>query len=330
MPVAFVTGISGQDGTILARRLVAEGVVVHGLVRSHSELATWSQAERDQVVAHIGELTDTERVAQLVDETEPDEVYNLAGVSSVAYSWEHPVLTGQVTGVGAVGVYEACWRLAQRIGRAVRVVQASSSEIFGRPTRSPQDENTPVAPISPYGAAKAYAHLSGAVYRERGLPVSTAILYNHESPLRPTRFVTRKITAAAARIARDGGELVLGDTTVRRDWGWAPDYVDAMVRAVRHETPGDYVVATGQEHSVEDFIEAAMTHAGVHDWRARVRTDPALVRPADTAAQVGDASRARAVLGWRPTVDFSDLVARMVDHDLALLSSGGGGRPPTR
>lgn len=319
MPVAFVTGISGQDGTILARRLVAEGVAVHGLVRSRDELAPWSQAERDQVVVHVGELTDTERVAQLVDEIEPDEVYNLAGISSVAYSWKHPVVTGLVTGVGAVGVYDAAWRVTQRTGRAVRVLQASSSEIFGRPARSPQDESTPIAPISPYGSAKAYAHLTAAVYRERGLPVSTVILYNHESPLRPTTFVTRKITAAAARIAREGGELTLGDTSVRRDWGWAPDYVDAMVRAVRHEQAGDYVVATGQVHSVEDFVDAAMTHAGVHDWRSRVRTDPALVRPADAAEQVGDATRARTVLGWQPTVGFDELVAAMVDHDLELL-----------
>ncbi|MBU4336285.1 MAG: GDP-mannose 4,6-dehydratase [Actinobacteria bacterium] len=319
MPVAFVTGISGQDGTILARRLVAEGVVVHGLVRSVDELNAWSRAERGQVTVHIGELTDTERVAQLVDQTEPDEVYNLAGISSVAYSWDHPVVTGLVTGVGAVGVFDAAWRLAQRTGRPVRVVQASSAEIFGRPATSPQDESSPIAPISPYGAAKAYAHLAAAVYRERGLPVSTVILYNHESPLRPTTFVTRKISSAAARIARNGGELTLGDTSVRRDWGWAPDYVDAMVRAVRHEQAGDYVVATGQTHTVEDFVEAAMTHAGVHDWRSRIRTDPALMRPAEASVQVGDATRARTVLGWQPTVDFAELVARMVDHDLELL-----------
>ncbi len=203
----------------------------------------------------------------------------------------------------------------------MRVIQASSAEIFGVPDRAPQDETTSVRPVSPYGAAKAYAHHMARVFRSRGLHAATCILYNHESTLRPPTFVTRKVTMAAARIAHDGGgTLTLGDLSVRRDWGWAPDYVDAMVRAVRHEAPDDFVVATGRTHTVEDFVVAAMRRVGIEDWRAHVTTDPSLVRPAETAEQVGDASKARRVLGWAPTVDFEEIVGRMVEHDVALLA----------
>jgi GDPmannose 4,6-dehydratase len=166
-----------------------------------------------------------------------------------------------------------------------------------------------------------------SVYRERGLPVATCVLFNHASPRRPPTFVTRKTTAAAARIARDGGELVLGDMGARRDWGWAADYVDAMIRAVRHEPADDYVIATGQTHTVGEFVEAAMAHAGVDDWQAHVRIDPRFLRPADAPVQVGDASRARAVLGWTPAVGFGEIVARMVDHDMALLGSSRAAPP---
>ncbi len=317
---AFVTGISGQDGTILAGVLAAEGVEVHGLVRSADEADSHRQHLPDGVVLHEGELTDRARIAELVDAVSPDEIYNLAGISSVAYSWEHPALTGEVSGLAPVGVFEAAARLQERTGRPVRVLQASSAEIFGRPERSPQDEGTPIQPISPYGAAKAYAHQMAGIFRDRGLHVATCILYNHESPLRPTTFVTRKITAAAARIAHEGGGvLTLGSTDVRRDWGWAPDYVDAMTRALRHPTADDFVVATGLTHSVAEFVEAAMVHAGVTDWESHVETDQAFVRPADAAEQSGDATKARELLGWVPTVSFEELVGRMVDHDVALL-----------
>lgn len=319
MTTAFVTGISGQDGTILAGVLASEGIEVHGLVRTVDEEAKHRSVLPDGVVLHVGELTDRARVGELVSSVRPDEVYNLAGISSVGYSWAHPALTGEVSGLAAVGVFEAAWALQERTGRAVRVLQASSAEIFGRPDRTPQDEGTTVNPISPYGAAKAYAHQMAGIFRGRGLHVATTILYNHESPLRPTTFVTRKITAAAARIAHEGGgTLSLGNTTVRRDWGWAPDYVDAMVRAVRHPVADDFVVATGVTHSVAEFVEAAMVHAGVPDWQSHLETDPSLVRPADATEQVGDASKAREVLGWTPTVSFAELVGRMVDHDLEL------------
>ncbi len=320
MTTAFVTGITGQDGTILAAKLAAEGCAVHGLVRSPDEAAEHREHVPAGVTFHVGELTDHARVAAILRDVAPDEVYNLAGISSVAFSWEQPLLTGEVSGLGAVGVFDAAWRLQEGSGRAVRVVQASSAEIFGRPDRTPQDESTAIRPISPYGAAKAYAHQMAAVYRSRGLHVATCILYNHESPWRPATFVTRKITQAAARIAHEGaGVLTLGDTTVRRDWGWAPDYVDAIVRAVRHTTPDDFIIATGHTHTVAEFVEAAMRHAGVDDWERHAVTDSDLVRPADVSEMIGDSSKARDALGWHPSVGFEEIVARMVDYDLDLI-----------
>lgn len=323
MTVAFVTGAAGQDGTLLVRRLVAEGVRVHGLLLPSDDFSVVGARLPEGVVLHVGDLTDGAVVRDIIGTVEPDEVYNLGGVSSVAYSWRHPARTGAVSGTGAVNVFEASLAAQEAIGRAVRVVQASSAEMFGHPDRTPQDESTAIRPISPYGAAKAYAHQMAAIFRTRGLHVATCILYNHESPLRPERFVTRKITAAAARIARNGGgSLALGDLTVRRDWGWADDYVDAMVRAVRHREADDFVVATGVTHSVEDFVVAAMSVAGIEDWRRHVTVDPAFVRPDDAGVQVGDAGRARRVLGWSPTVGFDEVVRRMVRHDLELLDRG--------
>ncbi|PFG44204.1 GDPmannose 4,6-dehydratase [Isoptericola jiangsuensis] len=318
MTVALVTGVTGQDGSYLAERLVAEGCEVHGLVTRGDGRPASLPAE---VTLHEGDLRDRDGLAALVRAVGPSEVYNLGGVSSVAQSWEQPVLTGEVSGLGAVALFEASWAAQERTGSPVRVVQASSAEIFGSPVRSPQDESTPVRPVSPYGAAKAYAHQMAAVFRSRGLGVSSCVLYNHESPRRPTTFVTRKITAQVARIAHDGGgTLALGNLAARRDWGWAPEYVDAMVRAARHDVADDFVVATGRTHSVEEFVAAAFAAAGVDDWRDRVEIDPRFVRPVDPALQVGDPARAERVLGWRPTVAFEEIVARMVRHDLELLA----------
>jgi GDPmannose 4,6-dehydratase len=316
VPVALITGVSGQDGQILADRLLAEGVEVHGLLRSPDDAVTL----RPGVVPHTGDLTDHARVAAVVRQVAPDQIYNLAGVSSVAFSWQHPVVTGAVSGLGAVAVFEAAYRLQESRGRAVRVLQASSAEVFGLPDRTPQDEGTSLRPVNPYGAAKAYAHTMAGVYRARGLPVSACVLYNHESPLRPDAFVTRKITRAAARIAVTGeGTLVLGNLDARRDWGWAPDYVDAMIRTVRHDVASDFVIATGRTHSVADFAATALRHAGVTDWERRVRVDPALARPVDAVELVGDPRKARDELGWEATVPFEEVVTRMVDHDIALL-----------
>ncbi|MCC2308731.1 GDP-mannose 4,6-dehydratase [Cellulomonas chengniuliangii] len=320
MTVALVTGITGQDGTFLRQRLLREGVEVHGMVRPGDGLARDLSSAHPEVVLHEVDLSDGPALRGLICEVDPDEVYHLAGVSSVGFSWQEPVLTGLLSGLAAAEIFAAAWQLQEQRGRAVRVVQASSAEIFGQPRVSPQDEQTEIRPVSPYGAAKAYAHHMAHVYRGRGLHVAACILFNHESPLRPPSFVTRKITQAAARIARDGrGELVLGNLDARRDWGWAPDYVDAIVRAARHVVADDFVVATGRTHSVEDFVAAAFSRAGIDDWSAHVSTDPAFVRPVDATEQVGDAAKAHRELGWSPTVDFRTMVARMVDHDRQLL-----------
>jgi GDPmannose 4,6-dehydratase len=311
--VVLVTGVTGQDGSYLAERLVAEGHEVHGLVfRSDESTAP------DGVTTHAGDLTEFDALADLVREVSPDLVFNLAGISSVATSWEQPVLTAQTTGVAAVALLDACWSEQERRGEQVRFLQASSAEIFGQADRSPQDESTPVRPVNPYGAAKAYAHHATSVYRERGLHASSLILFNHESPRRPPTFVTRKITSGVAAIVRgEQDALALGNLDARRDWGWAPDYVDAMVRAVRHDVADEYVVATGEAHSVGEFVEAAFAHAGIRDWARVVTQDERFMRPVDATLLCGDAGRARSVLGWRTTLTFPEIVGRMVDADLA-------------
>ena len=250
MTRAFVTGISGQDGSYLAERLLTEGVEVHALAHGDEPLPHCPGVE-----LHVGDLTRVDEVRSLLLDLAPEEIYNLAAVSSVARSWAEPDLTARVNGTAAVGLLESALQLQEKGGRPVRLVQASSAEIFGQPSDSPQSEDTPIRPVNPYGAAKAYAHLMVDVYRHRDLHAVSAILYNHESPRRPVQFVTRKITATVAAIAQGRAErLTLGNLDARRDWGWAPDYVDAMVRAVRAETARDYVVATGVGHSVRDFV----------------------------------------------------------------------------
>ncbi len=322
MTRAFVTGLSGQDGSYLAERLLAEGVEVHGLAHPDEPPGLPGCASPGVglpgVELHVGDLTDVDEVRRLLLDLAPDEVYNLAAVSSVARSWAEPDLVARVNGTAAAALLESAHRLQQRTGRPVRFVQASSAEIFGEPAASPQSESTPLRPVNPYGAAKAYAHLMVDVYRHRGLHAVSAILYNHESPRRPAQFVTRKITATVAAIATGRShELVLGNLDARRDWGWAPDHVDAMLRAARAPQARDYVVATGRSHSVRDFVAAAFARAGIDDWEPLVRVDPAFVRPTDATELVGDATRAREDLGWAPTVDFPELVGRMVDADLA-------------
>ena len=315
MTRVFLTGIAGQDGSYLAERLLAEGAEVHALVRPG---ATPGPFAPEGVIVHEGDLAALDATRALVLDLAPDEVYNLAAVSSMAQSWQWPDLVALVNGTAAVALLESAHQVQRATGRAVRFVQASSAEIFGEPGHAPQDESTPIAPVSPYGAAKAYAHLMTRVYRTRDLAASSLILYNHESPRRPTRFVTRKITAGVAAIARGEAEtLTLGALDVRRDWGWAPDYVDAMVLAARAEDAGDYVVATGISHSVRDFVAAAFDAAGIGGWEDRVTVDPALVRPAEAADQQGDATRARERLGWAPTRTFEEIVAAMVAADLA-------------
>ena len=309
---AFVTGIGGQDGSYLAERLVADGLEVHALVLDADGPPPHCP---EQVVLHTGDVGDVVATRRIVLELAPSEIYNLAAISSVAQSWDEPDLTAHVNGSAAVGLMES----ARLVGTGVRFVQASSAEIFGEPPHAPQTEATPIRPVNPYGAAKAFAHLSAAVFRQRDLHVSSAILYNHESPRRRKHFVTRKITSTVAAIARgDADHLTLGNIDARRDWGWAPDVVDAMVRAARADTPDDYVIATGRAHSVRDFVAAAFAAAGIAeaDWEPLVRQDAAFMRPADPSELVGDASLAREALGWQPTVAFEDIVARMVAADL--------------
>lgn len=318
MSRALITGVGGQDGTYLAENLLARGTEVHALVLA-DERATHVPSD---VVLHVGDVCDVETTRRLMLDIGPDEIYNLAAISSVAQSWEWPDLAALVNGTAAVALLESAFQLQSHADRDVKFVQASSAEIFGQPATSPQDETTPVHPLNPYGAAKAYAHLMVDVYRTRGLHASSLVLYNHESPRRPERFVTRKITSTVAAIAQGRAhELVLGNLDARRDWGWAPDYVAAMSLAAAAPQPGDYVVATGRSRSVREFVASAFDHVGIEDWTDLVVVDPSFVRPADATDLVGDASRARTHLGWSPSVTFTDLVAQMVDADLAGVSS---------
>jgi GDPmannose 4,6-dehydratase len=310
---ALITGITGQDGGYLAEQLLAEGVEVHGLVRRGEQ----PPGHLTGCALHEVDVLDGEALPAAVRDIAPDEVYNLVGLTSVAQSWQDPVLAAELNGVVVARLLHALWSLREDTGRQVRLVQASSAEIFAGATSAPQDESTPLSPRSPYGSSKAFAHTLVQVFRGRGLHAVNAVLYNHESPRRPPTFVTRKITSTAAAIAAGrASELVLGNLDARRDWGWAPEYVDAMVRAVRHDEPDDYVIATGVARTVAEFVEAAFTRAGLTDWQRYVRVDPQFVRPVDAVELAGDATKARNVLGWRPQVDFAELVGRMVDADL--------------
>lgn len=312
MTVALITGITGQDGHYLARQLAADSVEVHGVVAAGSDRPAEETAEYHPIdLSKPG-------VGELISSLQPDVVFNLAAVSSVARSWQDPMATAVVNGLAVAEMLASISELHRR-HRDVRFVQASSAEIFGSAETSPQNESTPLRPVSPYGAAKAYGHQLVGTYRASGLFASSCILYNHESPLRPDTFVTRKITRAAARIAMGRQDVLeLGSLETRRDWGWAPDYVDAMIRVAAADAPDDYVIATGESHSIEDFAHVAFARAGVDQWRERVVVSTAFARPVDPVSLVGDASRARALLGWAPSVTFSELVHRMVDHDLDL------------
>jgi GDPmannose 4,6-dehydratase len=313
---ALITGVNGQDGWYLSRLLLADGYQVFGLVHRDDGMAT-----ADGVAVVSGDLANSADVQAAVDYAQPDEVYNLAGVSSVALSWEHPMLTAEVTGVGLMRVITAVNALSERRGRQSRIVQASSAEIFGVAV-GPQTELTPIAPVTPYGAAKAFAHQLARVYRGVGASISTAILYNHESPRRPETFVTRKITSTVARIARgEADRLRIGNLEVRRDWGFAGDYARALQLIGRHPAADDFIVATGESRTVADFVATAFRRIGVTDWRALVDVDPGFQRPTDPPEQRGDSSKVRRELGWRPSKSFEDMVNEMVDADLRLVDS---------
>ncbi|MEJ3403533.1 GDP-mannose 4,6-dehydratase [Rathayibacter sp. YIM 133350] len=319
MAVALVTGISGQDGSILSESLRADGYEVHGLVRS-ADAGSLEELKQRGAILHEVDLTDLDEVNGVVIDVAPDEVYSLASISSVFQSWQAPVDTARVNGLTVVQLLSSIRALQRATGSSPHFVHASSAEIFGNPSASPQSESTPIAPVSPYGAAKAFAHQMVQVFRAEGVRASNCILYNHESTRRPPSFVTRKITQAAAAIAYGEQEtLTLGTLETRRDWGWAPDYVDALRRTARGQTGDDFVIATGETHSIADFVEAAFARVGISDWRSRVSVDSSLSRPADPLELRGDATKARTSLDWKPTKTFKDIVAAMVDADLAGL-----------
>ena len=319
----LVTGANGQDGVYLVERLVGEGHEVHGL--SHSEAgAAALTASFPSVITHVSDLADTAGMVDIMTSVRPTHVFNLAGNTSVERSWQFPTETADVLGVGPIRLLEAAWNLQEKSDHPVRFLQASSAEIFGDTMIVPQTETTPRIPVTPYGVAKPFAHEMVGVYRARGLLASSAILYNHESPRRPESFVARKISREAAKIALGlSDNITLGNIDVHRDWGYAPDYVDAMIRILDAPDAGNYVVATGIAHSVRQFVETAFAYLNIHDWTAHVTIDRSLYRPADPKQLVGDPSKLRAI-GWKPSVDFEQLVHIMVEADLADLRAGMG------
>jgi len=320
--VALITGITGQDGSYLAELLLEKGYRVVGMVRrSSAENFYRIEHIRDRIELEQADLLDQYSLIDVLKRVRPAEVYNLAAMSFVPTSWSQPVLTTEFDAVGVTRILEAI-RLTNP---EARFYQASSSEMFGKVREVPQRETTPFHPRSPYGVAKVYGHYITVNYRESyGLFACSGILFNHESPRRGKEFVTRKVTDGAARIKLGlASELKLGNLAARRDWGFAGDYVRAMWMMLQQDEPDDYVVATGESHSVQELVELAFEHVGI-DWRTVVHEDPQLIRPAEVDTLLGDWSYARERLGWKPEVSFAQLVRMMVDADLKLLQAGGG------
>jgi GDPmannose 4,6-dehydratase len=312
---ALVTGITGQDGSYLAEFLLEKGYTVYGTVRrASSENFERIEHIRPRLELHQADLLDQLSLIQVIEETRPHEVYNLAAQSFVPTSWTQPVLTGEYTALGVTRLLDA----VRLVDPTIRFYQASSSEMFGKVRETPQNEHTPFYPRSPYGVAKVYGHAITVNYRESyGLFACCGILFNHESPRRGLEFITRKVTDGVARIACGRqGELRLGNLEARRDWGFAGDYVQAMWLMLQQEQPDDYVVATGRTHSVQELVELAFSHAGL-DWRQHVVIDPAFKRPAEVDLLLGDAGKAHRNLGWTAKVSFGELIRMMVDADLA-------------
>jgi GDPmannose 4,6-dehydratase len=311
---AIITGITGQDGSYLAELLLSKGYEVVGVVRRSSAPNYWRiQHLIDRVSLRPADLLDQLSLIRLVDEVRPHELYNLAAMSFVPASWDQPMLTGEFNAQGVTRVLEAI----RQVDPAIRFYQASSSEMFGKVREEPQTELTPFYPRSPYGVSKAFAHYITVNYRESyDMFAVSGILFNHESPRRGLEFVTRKVTDAVARIKLGQTDTVaLGNLDARRDWGFAGDYVRAMWMMLQRDRPDDFVIATGISHSVGDLVRVAFEHAGL-DWRIHVTLDPKLLRPAEVEHLIGDSSKARADLGWEPTVDFPGLVKMMVDADV--------------
>jgi GDPmannose 4,6-dehydratase len=314
---ALITGIGGQDGSLLAEFLLEHGYEVFGVVRRSVSDYPNLVPIRERIEVIQADLLDQMSLVSALESCSPHEVYNLASVSFVPMSWQQPVLTAEFAAVGATALLEAI----RRVDSGIRFYQASSSEIFGEPRETPQSEETPLSPLTPYGVAKAYAHFMCASYRKLyGLHASAGILFNHESPRRPVDFLPRKVARAAAAISLGlEGELWLGDLDARRDWGYAGDYVRAMWLMLQQPEPGDYVIASGESHSVQDLVECAFEHVGL-DWREYVQIDESLRRGrAELHDLVGNAAKAHEHLGWKPTVSFPELVQMLVDAELARL-----------
>ena len=316
---AIITGITGQDGSYLAELLLAKGYEVVGVTRRLSAPNTWRiEHLLGRIELRVADLLDQLSLLKVVDEVRPHEFYNLAAMSFVPASWDQPMLTGEFNAQGVTRVLEAI----RLVDTSVRLYQASSSEMFGKVRETPQTEDTPFYPRSPYGVSKVFAHYITVNYRESyDLFAVSGILFNHESPRRGLEFVTRKVTAGVARIKLGLAEtLVLGNLGAHRDWGFAGDYVRAMWMMLQQDAPEDYVIATGVSHSVQDLVEMAFGHVGL-DWRQYVKTDPGLLRPAEVDHLVGNSGKARTKLGWQPEVDFERLVTMMVDADVARYSA---------
>ncbi len=320
MPRALITGVTGQDGLYLAEQLLDKGYQVYGLIRGQNNPKR-ELVEREVPGVNIvtGDLTDLSSLMRALNTAQPDEVYNLGAISFVAYSWENARLTSEVTGLGVLNMLEATRIYCGDDITKVRFYQASSSEMFGKVQQVPQSEATLLWPRSPYGVAKVFGHYMTINYRESyGMHASSGILFNHESPRRGPEFVTRKISRAVARISLGLQDSIsLGNLDAKRDWGFAGDYVDAMWRMVQAEHGDDYVVATGETHSIREYLDIAFHHVGIEDWSDLVVVDPRFFRPAEVDLLIGDPTKARTKLDWQPTVSFPELVTMMVDSDLA-------------
>jgi GDPmannose 4,6-dehydratase len=315
---ALITGITGQDGSYLAELLLEKGYEVYGMIRRSSAPNFWRiQGIVDRVVLKPADLLDQLSLLRLVDEVRPTEIYNLAAMSFVPASWDQPMLTGEFNSQGVTRLLDA----VRQVDTSIRIYQASSSEMFGKVREVPQTEQTPFYPRSPYGVSKVFAHYITVNYRESyNLFAVSGMLFNHESPRRGLEFVTRKVTDGVARIKLGlADHVALGNLDACRDWGFAGDYVRAMWLMLQQDTADDYVIATGTAHSVRELVETAFGHAGL-DWQRYVRMDPAFLRPAEVDHLIGDAGKAARVLGWRPSVAFTQLIGMMVDADLARLA----------
>jgi GDPmannose 4,6-dehydratase len=316
---AIITGITGQDGSYLAELLLAKGYEVVGTVRRSSAPNFWRvQHLLDRITIKPADLLDQLSIIRVIDEVRPHELYNLAAMSFVPASWDQPMLTGEFNAQGVTRVLEA----VRQVDPTIRMYQASSSEMFGKVREVPQSEMTPFYPRSPYGVSKVFAHYITVNYRESyDLFAVSGMLFNHESPRRGLEFVTRKVTDGVARIKQGvSSTLSLGNLDAKRDWGFAGDYVKAMWLMLQQDRPDDYVIATGISHSVRDLVEVAFDHAGL-DWRKHVTLDPKLIRPAEVEHLIGDSTKARTQLGWKPSVDFKGLIQMMVDADLERVTT---------